>query len=260
MNKFFLKLAFFIFLFFTFSCKSIMQINKFEKNNEIEKVVFAVLKLSYNNIGDSQLEGGICGTAFAINDSTIIATHHNFEPNLFKPNTGYNHCNLWLLNRATKIIIEFNERNITRFPDIDAVTIKLANKLPSNVKIKTTTAKTNDQIYCYGHIADCMPYIDAYWDKNLIIKDYKLENCISDKFGTIVSIKKVNVNSTDVNLDNKEVIQASFSGVIGMSGGPLISNNKIIGLLSFGYPPDAKIKTTIAAVSMNEIIKRFKKS
>lgn len=50
-------------------------------------MVYAILKLSYNEIGDTSLVGGICGSAFFISKQIALTAHHllnklNYSPNL----------------------------------------------------------------------------------------------------------------------------------------------------------------------------------
>jgi hypothetical protein len=61
-----------------------------------------------------------------------------------------------------------------------------------------------------------------------------------------------------IKLKNICVIETSYGGVIGMSGGPLIDvqTNEIIGMMSIGLPVDLKEKKSIFAISIMEIIKR----
>lgn len=43
-----------------------------------------------------------------------------------------------------------------------------------------------------------------------------------------------------------------------MSGGPLIRNNEVIGLVSFGFPADSDIKDSVFAIPIDEIMVRLK--
>ena len=43
-----------------------------------------------------------------------------------------------------------------------------------------------------------------------------------------------------------------------MSGGPLICNDKVIGMMSFGLPADQEIKDAVFAIAMDQIIAKVK--
>ncbi len=43
-----------------------------------------------------------------------------------------------------------------------------------------------------------------------------------------------------------------------MSGGALVNDNKIIGLMSFGLPADSDFKDVVFAISIGEIMARLK--
>jgi len=42
-------------------------------------MTFALLKLSYNEIGENSVEGGICGAGFFINEKIFLTAHHIFN-------------------------------------------------------------------------------------------------------------------------------------------------------------------------------------
>ena len=124
-----------------------------------------------------------------------------------------------------------------------------------------TLPSENDKIYNHGYLPK-MPIIDANWTSNgLIIKSVNLSTVHSDGMGTVQIINKDPVNGNDVKLTNKTLIITSYPGKVGMSGGALFNNdNKVIGLMSFGYPLDNPNKNYIGAVWINEILKEIKKS
>lgn len=51
---------------------------------------FAILKVSYNRIGETPVTGGICGTAFFIDEYTALTANHVLNRLNYKPNDGYN--------------------------------------------------------------------------------------------------------------------------------------------------------------------------
>ena len=67
-------------------------------------MTLAILKLSYNRIGDPNPVGGICGTAFFINENTALTANHVLSRASYKPNNGYNQCQYWLISRTNVVI------------------------------------------------------------------------------------------------------------------------------------------------------------
>ncbi len=92
----------------------------------------------------------------------------------------------------------------------------------------------------------------------MVIDEFNLNNCSADSIGKIEEIKNVTINANDVKLNNIKVIQPSFKAIVGMSGGPLISNNSIVGMMSFGLPADKEIKDVVFAIAIDKIMDRYK--
>ena len=247
-----MKKILFILLFLIYSIPSIAQ---------IEGAAFAIVKLSYNSPGETPVTGGICGSAFLINDTTAITAYHVLNKNI-KPNNGFKHCQFWLIKRTNKLIIPLNKEFFKYFPNIETTIIKLNYPLTktNKIKLKKNNFNINDPVYNIGHVGGAMPIINAEWVNNiLVIHDYSLSNVKSDSIGSIKTIKNCTVHTNDVNLNNIIVIQPSFKAIQGMSGGPLINknSNKLVGLMSFGLPADSVRKDVVFAISVNEIIRKF---
>jgi hypothetical protein len=62
----------------------------------------------------------------------------------------------------------------------------------------------------------------------------------------------VTVNSADVKITDRPAFHGKTSGVVGMSGGPLINREDggVIGVNSFGLPQDQHEKTSLGAVDL----------
>ena len=221
---------------------------------------YAILKLSYNAIGDSQLEGGICGTGFFINKRIFLTAHHVLNSNSKKPNNGFKYCQFWLVSRNNQII-ELSNETIKDFPAIDSCVIDFTHDQSvtcQNVNINIPIAA--GKISNLGYVGSCMPKIDACWfDKKLSIGSIDVAKCIADGSGNINSIRKNTVSSNDVNIKDKTVLITSYPGIVGMSGGALLNDqNEIIGLLSLGLPPDALKKEFMGAIWIKEVLEIIK--
>ena len=225
---------------------------------QMDNSVFAVVKISYNTPGETPVTGGICGTAFLIKDSIALTANHVLNAINYQPNPGYKFVQFWLLKRGTKLIIPLSADYLESMEEIESTIIKLPELQKCNLLISETNAKQNDAVENFGHLIN-MPITNAHWENNiLIIDDYNLEKSKSDASGQIVEIRKISVNANDVKLNNITVIQPSFKANVGMSGGPLICNNKVIGLMSFGLPADSDIKDVVFAISIDQIIAKLK--
>lgn len=225
-------------------------------------MAFAILKLSYNNIGDTTLEGGICGSGFLIDSRTAITAHHVLNENTFQPNTGYRSCKLWILTRLGSVIT-LERRHIVEFPEIDTSIIRIEkNGLTETIHpIFKEGGGEIGMVEGLGHTGNAMPSIKANWSSvSLIIERVDLQSVMCDQQGTILRKANLSVRSKDVNIENISGYEVSFGSRVGMSGGPLLSrdNREVLAMLSFGLPADAVEKTRTFAVAINEIIRRLK--
>jgi hypothetical protein len=225
---------------------------------QLDRSIFAIVKISYNKPGDTPVTGGICGSAFLLNDSTVITANHVLNIRNFAPNKGFNFVQYWLLNRDNNLIIPLSIDYIESNEEIETSIIKLPKHVKCTLDVLKSSPKIDDTVRNYGHISN-MPITEAHWENDLLLIDkFNLNNSTSDSTGIIAGIKRITINANDVKLNNIEVIQPSFKANIGMSGGPLISNNKIIGMMSFGLPADIDVKDTVFAIPINEILPKLK--
>ena len=115
------------------------------------------------------------------------------------------------------------------------------------------------ECYNVGFMAEDMPNFNKEWGENKIVinKCHNLEDLKKLSEGKIISINNGIVNANDIKIKNKKLIVCGYGGYEGMSGGPLIKKDsgEIIGMMSFGLPPDNKIKNKLFAVSIDEILK-----
>lgn len=225
-------------------------------------MAMAILKLSYNNIGETSVIGGICGTAFFINENTALTAHHGFGRNEFKPNPGYRFCQYWLVSRNGNII-PIKREFLRDYPDIDITMIDFPDP-QHNIKtynLSHIPPVAGENIHSIGYIGNRMPNnINVYWrEKQLAIKSCNLEDVISDCEGVVKKILTFHIRAKDVNLKGVKGFETSFKGVVGMSGSPVIreSTGEVIGILSIGLPPDVPAKKSIFAVSAEEILKKI---
>lgn len=247
-----ISIIFFIFLCFAISAHA-----------ETEDAVFAVLKLSYNTPGETPVTGGICGTAFLINEKAALTAHHVLNKTT-GPNHGFKRYQLWLLKRGdTKLAIPIKSNSFKCFPEIESTVICLTT-LPSSIEriqLSPNDAQIGTEVFSIGHVGGGMPVINATWVNDILdIHSYSLPDSVkSDKSGVIVDKKPKSIRTEDVNLVNIVVLQPSFGAIKGMSGGPLLTknNNKIVGLMSFGLPVNASTKNVVFAISIDEIIRKF---
>lgn len=214
----------------------------------------AIFKLSYNE-GVGNAVGGICGSCFFINPNHIVTANHILNKGNFKPNDGYKHCQYWVLSKD--IIYEVFPEYFKEFPETDLTLIKnLGNKGVTSYK---TSKRYSVGTECYneGFMGSDMPILDIVWKENKLIinKCHNIEDLKKRSEGEILSIKNIELNASDIKIKDKKIIECNYGGHEGMSGGPLIKKDtrEVIGMMSFGLPPNNKIKDKLFAISIEDI-------
>ncbi len=218
-------------------------------------MIGAILKLSYNQIGENTIIGGICGTCFAIDRHRLLTAEHIISKNSFTPDNGFEKVRYWALLESGQNI-EIYKNNIESKREKDLSIIKTSKWINGKV-LKVINSETNINSTCgnYGYTARTMPDIDGAWSKRKFnIKFHSLQENRIHSSGYVKSIKNAEVNTNDLNLKSR-ILELSYGGREGMSGGCLQNeNNEIIGLMSFGLPPDQAVKNILFAVDIREII------
>ena len=218
---------------------------------------FALVKLSFNNPGDSNLEGGICGTGFFIGCNKGVTAHHVLNEGTFIPNSGYLHCYNWIITRKGRMIPIVKD-DAQFFPEIETTIINVDEMVSSDEIYELDSSSLEDDIpvKAFGHIGNAMPQIEASWNGPIFnVSSACLDSTRCDAEGTVLRTVTMSINSADIQLHGVKGFELSFPSRVGMSGGPVISakTNKAIGMLSLGLPADCDIKKSTFAVSAIEI-------
>jgi len=220
-----------------------------------------ILKLSFNNIGENTVEGGICGSFFFIKPDLVVTAQHVLNTNTFIPNSGFNNCQVWLIIEPD-IIIELKLKQIIEHPEIDTTLIQLTKDYSIKIrKASSTLIYDGHECFNEGFVGGKMPTLNIGWTSiGLKITSCIYNNTITIGQGYIKSKLKMTVNATDIKMNNVSGFATSYGGVVGMSGGPLLSKetDEILGLMSMGLPVDKELKDSLFAVAIEEINSRIK--
>lgn len=223
-------------------------------------MAFAILKLSYNQACDSPLTGGICGSGFFIDSRTAIAAHHCLNDDTFRPNAGFRHVLVWIITRSGSL--RRIDRDVASLhPEIDTTIISLRDSM-SNVQVYECAVggvAPGLKVSGIGHVGSAMPQINAEWrGSELVIQSASLAGAARDMVGSVKRSVTFDINKNDIKMHGVRGFELSFGSRVGMSGGPVVdrSTGKVLGMLSFGLPPDSILKTETFAVSIDEISSR----
>lgn len=211
---------------------------------------FAVFKASYNETGGN-VEGGLAGTAFFISTRKALSAEHVLTPGLFRPNPGFRHVQVWLMNE-TGGVFEVTESQVRRHSGKDLAEINfqqdvVADKyvFPLAKKAPALSQPTSSEGYQAG-TADAR----LEWAGPRLRISQVLAQVQHTRQGQILQMAKVDLNATDVQLSQADCFHVSAPSMVGMSGGPTLADGQVIGVNSFGYPVDAMKKDSTWVISL----------
>lgn len=223
-------------------------------------MIGAILKLSYNRIGDNTVIGGICATCFFIHPKIALTANHALSQNNFKPNEGCFYCQYWIILQDNTVVPVIKNQ-LYDFPEIDLTIINFDYPVtPTYLNVANNYSIIGEQIFGRGYFAEEMPHVSNFgWrSEGIFIQNAYASKYLVEREGIIRRICIANIKENDVNIKDKIIIDTSFaSGFIGMSGGPIIkkTTQEVLGLMCIGLPPDVTIKDQIMAISIEEIMK-----
>ena len=217
----------------------------------------AILKLSYSCVGETPVTGGICGSAFFVSRFVALTANHVLSRSNYKPNEGYRYYRYWLVSR-TGLLVPLESELLADHPQIDAAVIRFSKPQAAIpiLNLSDTPPWVGCAVYSMGHVCGEMPATRAHWQKDgLVIQACDLGHVAADLGGHIRRIVRAQVNANDITMTGVTLLELSFGGVVGMSGGPLLrkATNEVIGLMSIGLPPNSHDKDVLYAVSVEEI-------
>ncbi len=205
---------------------------------ESKPEVFAVLKISYNSKNDvsEPIVGGICGSAFFVNDSIAITAHHVLSEGTFKPLDGFEYCQFFLLSSDSFKVIPVFASNIVGYPSFEMTLLKFDSlKRPVKpIPVQFSPEGKGSYAISYGFSSDSKTFpIQFICNKdNLDILCYDLNDIEIIKGGHIYKYHQKTVKNS-IKFYNKWVYELKIPGTVGMSGGPLLNkNNMAIGFTS----------------------------
>lgn len=109
----------------------------------------------------------------------------------------------------------------------------------------------------FGHKPGKNPIISFHWLKDkFVIDKYNIDDLKVDQIGHITASGIANFEIKGISLNNKKILEVSFGGVPGVSGGPILyrGSGELLGMMSFKQEnPNIQF-----GIHVNEIIPRLK--
>ena len=197
---------------------------------------YAVFVAFYNS-SNNEARGGVAGTAFFISGTRAITAFHVLQPKSFQGIPGFERVRVWLVHEG-EAAIELKPENISCNEERDLTEIQLQGQNQVSQENIFATGKMDisvEAVETEGFVAGSTGPVLVRDGKDLVISSVpKLERL--SMVGKVLAQANINMRATDVNLKNSASLQLSYQPVKGMSGGPVLSNGKVIAMNSFADP------------------------
>lgn len=205
---------------------------------------FAVFRVSYST-SSGDVRGGVAGTAFFTSTQKAQSAYHVLNESSFQPNAGHDQVQVWLVQEGHPAI-EVRAQEIKTRADRDLVLIHFSSKVIASEKVfpvlkdrasslQINSALSQIRVETEGFRAGSTGPV-LYWDGPRLRIDSvpRLEKIRLS--GEVLRQGKVTLGSADVNLVEAPAFQTSYPAIVGTSGGPILSQGKVIGFNSFSDP------------------------
>jgi hypothetical protein len=220
-------------------------------------VIFAVVKASARGLRSPDVVGGICGTAFAIAPAVALTANHVLNDATFRPNASYALSWVWLIARDGSAH-RVTPQMVTPYEEVDTAVIELASPGFPEVLLRAGSSTSLDQgiaVRSSGYAGLTTHGLHFEWSGGDLVPSVTPDHSLSfrDRAGYVRAVRTAAIRAADIRMSDTRLLELSYGGNVGMSGGPLIYADSVVGLMSVGLPPDVPEKHTLFAVAMADI-------
>jgi hypothetical protein len=211
----------------------------------------AILKVSSRPTPSGvDIIGGTAGTAFSLRNKHCVTCHHVVNDDLFSNPPGYSGTRI-IFAFENGTLVEIGKSHVKSFMDKDLSIISHPDFPEGKWDVDLTVRPVKEPIKAMGYYANLFPpkmAINSEADP-VLIQQADTSTLLIITQGIILAKTKATLNTKDIRVKELEVYKISAAILVGMSGGPLLSESeKILGLISFGVPEDVIFKTERFAV------------
>lgn len=223
---------------------------------------YAVFVASFNSKTKEAI-GGIAGTAFFISPTQALTALHVLQPNSFKPGQGYDQRQVWLIHEDEPAI-ELTSEDIQPKAGRDLTMITLNRRDVPHVNkrfIFQVSAATEKQsrsapgVSTEGFLANSLGPKLAWDDQSKKIRIVEVKKLARLSLtGQLMDRKTVDLKAADVQLLSTPCLRVSYSPIVGMSGGPVVSETgQVVAVNSFA-DPSTRSTTWAVEIEANEFL------
>lgn len=186
---------------------------------------------------NQRFTGGVAGTAFFVSARKAITAFHVLKTQSFTPPSGFAKTQIWLVHE-NEPAIELRPSDLESRPDQDMTLIRLdeSRRAPARLVFETAAIDTpRAEVEAEGFRANSTgPILQLDQGSLRVTQVPHLERLAVH--GEIQRQVRVDLKANDVRLKEVPCLQLSYRPVVGLSGGPVVSRGRVVGMNSFADP------------------------
>jgi hypothetical protein len=197
---------------------------------------FALFTTSYNTSGDL-VRGGVNGTVFFISPTRAVTANHVMNRKAFKPLPGFERVKVWLVHEGYRPV-ELKPENFRSNPSHDVTIIDLPKSKAVDRRFVFPVGKitvAHAAVQSEGFVANTDgPTIERRGKDVLVTSVPRLQRLIIE--GQIIRQAQIDLKTLDIDLKKSPSVQLSYRPIVGISGGPVIQQGRVVAMNSFADP------------------------
>ena len=208
------------------------------------------------------LQVPMAGSAFVVAPNFLITAHHIISKNSFKYDSSIDYHRIYFVSSDGQPL-EIQKEKCHFFPDCDLTIIQVEKKF-SPSKLVQQPPHVGEICAGIGYYSgQNKQYCDVMDDAEgrAALDFFNANESVVFKHGIITARYEKNMTPLEGDLflmKGSPILRVSFGGYVGMSGGPVyrLMDNKIMGMMSMGYPPVDRDEKKYLFVLPAETIKK----
>lgn len=210
---------------------------------------FAVFVVRYNSM-TREASGGVAGTAFFTSQNQAITAFHVLQEDSFKSHSVNDKVYIWLVHE-NHLAIPIQLNDLITKKSSDLTFIQFPNSVVGKDFVyqvaRPQTPSSTIKVVTEGFVANSAGPSLKMIDGEVKVTEVKKLNRLHAE-GQLLRSAQVSLEALDVTLDQTPCFQVSYQPVVGLSGGPLLIEGRVVGMNSFADPS----RTSTWAVKISE--------
>jgi hypothetical protein len=219
---------------------------------------FAVYTASFNDEG-FEARGGVNGTIFFVSPTQAITAYHVLHASNFHPLPGFKHVRIWLVHEGYRPI-EVKPEYLKTDSNKDMTVVTIPPALAVDTKFVYSMGSMQSSEATAGLKAESDGFIANSTGPRLMRQGSLIEIIAVEHLarihleGTTLRQALVNLKAGDIELKVAPELELSYQPIVGISGGPVVIDGKVVAMNSFADPSTRKSTWALQVKPMQSLL------